>query len=332
MAPEQASGRNDEIDARTDVYGLGGILYELLAGRPPFTGDLFDVLHKAVSSMPVRPTEVVSREKGASISAALEAICLRCLEKDKSRRFASAKEVADELDRLIRGESGERKTTRRRVKTAPLPAVVAPPARRGFSWKAAGLAAVIAMLFGLSTGAAFYARPAPPSAPREALRERLDGLLAGLRTEEAVKTVSDARESEDLRDWAEVGRIEVDCLGQLKGRLMTAINGSRARLESLRTVRVELRDVVLHEATETKLFLRAGEDSVALEWKDVEPVSFCALTERILGAALTPSDRFGLALYCLKNRLPSDARARFESLKATDLWPFARRYVERLAD
>src|SRR5207237_10390489 len=72
MAPEQAEGRQDEIDERTDVYGLGGLLYEILTGQAPFTGkDADEVLWKVRNSPPVAPRVVVH-----ATPRPLEAICL----------------------------------------------------------------------------------------------------------------------------------------------------------------------------------------------------------------------------------------------------------------
>jgi PAS domain S-box-containing protein len=86
MAPEQAAGRVDLIDHRTDVYGLGAILYEILTGQPPFTGTNIDeVLRKVREDAPVPPTRLY-----AGVPPALEAACLRALAKCPADRFASA--------------------------------------------------------------------------------------------------------------------------------------------------------------------------------------------------------------------------------------------------
>jgi serine/threonine-protein kinase len=100
MAPEQAAGQVDRIDGRTDVYGLGAILYELLTGRRPFTGaDTIEVLWKVQTEEPVRP-----RQAWAGVPSALEAICLRALAKKLEARYASVRELAQEVQRWLADE------------------------------------------------------------------------------------------------------------------------------------------------------------------------------------------------------------------------------------
>ena len=99
MSPEQAGGRLDEIDARTDVYGLGATLYTLLTGRPPFDGGgTANLLIQALEADPVRP-----RSRVPSLPAEVEQIVLKCLEKDQQRRYGSAQELADDLARFLDG-------------------------------------------------------------------------------------------------------------------------------------------------------------------------------------------------------------------------------------
>jgi PAS domain S-box-containing protein len=95
MAPEQAQGRLDQIDERTDIYGLGAMLYEILTGRPPFVGaTTLEVIDKAIRSEPTPP-----RELWPEVPPALEEACLKALARDPAARYARAEEVAQEVER-----------------------------------------------------------------------------------------------------------------------------------------------------------------------------------------------------------------------------------------
>jgi serine/threonine-protein kinase len=100
MAPEQALGRIAEIDERTDVYGLGAILFEVLTGRPPIIGpDVADVLRKVRMESPPRPSEI-----GMGVPKALEAICLRAMARDRQERYAAVAELAREVQHWLADE------------------------------------------------------------------------------------------------------------------------------------------------------------------------------------------------------------------------------------
>lgn len=100
MSPEQASGRSQFLTTATDVYGLGAVFYESLTGHPPFNaGTPVAILRLVLDQEPKRPSHWVP-----GLNRDLEAICLKCLEKDPSRRYASAIALAEELDRWQRHE------------------------------------------------------------------------------------------------------------------------------------------------------------------------------------------------------------------------------------
>ncbi|MBL4848060.1 MAG: protein kinase [Planctomycetes bacterium] len=97
--PEQARGQLAQVGVHSDVYGLGALLYALLTGRPPHVGATLIEIATSMESDPERPSSL-----NPQVSASLEAICLRCLELDPQRRYASAKDLALDLGRFRAGE------------------------------------------------------------------------------------------------------------------------------------------------------------------------------------------------------------------------------------
>jgi serine/threonine protein kinase len=98
MSPEQALGKIAEVGPATDIYSLGAIMYEMLTGRPPFTGQVLQVMAEVIQTPPVPP-----RQRRDSVDAGLGAICMRCLEKTIVRRYESMGSLAEDLQRFLSG-------------------------------------------------------------------------------------------------------------------------------------------------------------------------------------------------------------------------------------
>jgi WD40 repeat protein/serine/threonine protein kinase len=144
MSPEQASAQKD-LTIAVDVYGLGAILYECLTLQPPFSAsNVLDVLVKIRTEEPVPP-----RKLNPSLDRDLEAICLKCLEKEPARRYSSAEQLALDLENwlnnkpLLARPSGQwerlRKWSRRRPGVASLLAallLITPLGVAGITWQA----------------------------------------------------------------------------------------------------------------------------------------------------------------------------------------------------
>ncbi|MEM7452819.1 MAG: protein kinase [Planctomycetota bacterium] len=99
MSPEQAVGRAENIDTRSDVYALGAVLYELITGEPPLKADtLAGTLERILNRDPVAPTRL-----NRAIGPDLETICLCCLRKDPDKRYASVEQLKDDLVSFLDG-------------------------------------------------------------------------------------------------------------------------------------------------------------------------------------------------------------------------------------
>jgi tRNA A-37 threonylcarbamoyl transferase component Bud32 len=136
MAPEQVQARAGEIGPRTDIHALGAILYEALTGRPPYRAETpQQIFHAILSEEVVAPS---IRQPG--VPRDLEAICLKCLEKEPSRRYGTAADLAEDLRRFLDGR--------------PTAARPASPAERCLRWGRRNRGAVAAIA-GLAILAAF---------------------------------------------------------------------------------------------------------------------------------------------------------------------------------
>ncbi|UUO04342.1 protein kinase [Blastopirellula sp. J2-11] len=100
MAPEQVLGKKDSVGTAIDVYALGAMLYELISGRPPFRANSVAELERQLVSDEPNPP----RRLNINVPQDLETICLKCLQKDPHRRYASALDLAEDLERFLRYE------------------------------------------------------------------------------------------------------------------------------------------------------------------------------------------------------------------------------------
>jgi tetratricopeptide (TPR) repeat protein len=181
MAPEQAGGKISALGPATDVYALGALLYECLTGRPPFrAATVMETLRQVTSDEPVPPSRL-----NPGTPRDLETICLKCLHKEPGRRYGSAQELAEDLERFRNGE--------------PIHARRVGRLERALKWTrrnqalTAFLAAVVLLLAGGAAAGLWY------QSDQEARRTDLARRLAD--TERAV-SVALAR-AEQLRDQAE---------------------------------------------------------------------------------------------------------------------------------
>ncbi len=178
MAPEQMEGKSTFTTA-VDVYGLGGILYELLTGQPPFQGaSMAALMRKVLEEEPVAPRSVKPE-----IDADLETICLKCLEKNPQKRYATADQLAEDLERWLAGE--------------PIHARPVTTWTRGLKWarRRPAAAALVVVI------------------PVALLALALGGVLYSIRTEQARTLAVEAEQEFELaltRDVA--GRLESDLL------------------------------------------------------------------------------------------------------------------------
>jgi predicted Ser/Thr protein kinase len=140
MSPEQIRG-SKSLDARTDIYSLGVMLYEVLTGKPPFKGDsAMELMMQAVNSEPTPPSKVTGIQMNSAVFGSLEKICLRAMAREPGDRYSNAKQMADDLSAWLQGH---------RVR------VVSPRLRRKVAWiAAAGLLAVAGLWFALKPGPA----------------------------------------------------------------------------------------------------------------------------------------------------------------------------------
>ena len=167
MAPEQAVGsQHGTLGPPTDVYGLGATLYDLLTGRPPFrAASTFETLQKVIHEPPVAP-----RALSPAVPPDLEAVCLKCLEKDPARRYATAQELANDIHRWRIGDPT-------RARPVSWPRRVWQVLRKRSRW--IGAVAALAAAVGIGIYIAIQTRPKGPPTAEELAEEVMKPLRRG---------------------------------------------------------------------------------------------------------------------------------------------------------
>jgi WD40 repeat protein/serine/threonine protein kinase len=190
MAPEQAAGNSRPIAPALDIYSLGAILYELLTGRPPFLADSWEAtLLRVLNEEPVAP-----RHLQPGVPRDLEIVCLKCLEKDPRKRYASAGDLADDLHRVL---------TRQRI-TARAPSVWSRCqkfARRHKALVGAAAGVLVALLLGQVSSSLRAPLESAPSPAAPSRQRAPGGLPEGYQTHLAAAAAALAQH--DLAEAAQ---------------------------------------------------------------------------------------------------------------------------------
>jgi hypothetical protein len=336
MAPEQAAGRNDLVDPRTDVYGLGSILYEMLAGQPPYVGEVMDVLKRVQEEKPKAPSELAWGRDAAAASSRrmlvvppeLEALCMRSLSKEPQKRPQTALAFAEELATVAGGKRALPKSAVPTLQTGIKDFAETMGARKGRLVPI--LLVVFLMLFAASATIIFYPR----------IRGWFDSASA---TEKAMQHLADFRPDlvdelgqDTLRrpEFAEILRRR-DRIADFKQQLIDRIAAVNPWLPKLSIGPKVERSVTLQRGKAEHLTYQVGQQvSDTAPWSRFGPTGVKEMaaykTEKLPALLDAPGNRFALALYALSaNYLPM-ARELFQDLRGTQFEGQASEYLRQI--
>ena len=288
MAPAQLTGKS------ADIYALGAILYDLVAGQSVFAGDTPDIWSRATTEMPERPTDVVRRTTEVKRADStrllarvtrLEVICMRCLAKDPKNRYSQARDVAVELETVLAGlDTGD--------SLGLVPATVA-DAQRGAEFR------------------------------------RIDQEMTGLHLEAAI----DATDSLDrkyadtsVKAWVADRRGRLQVLNAFRGRLVQRLNERRPIVDKLLLVDCALDGVEVLKALPDKLLVLHKNQAVEVVWGQLSHPQLVELAELV--QLHDPPDRLALCIYSHHARLVEPALHYADLLRGTPLEAAARQVMK----
>ena len=297
MAPEQLSGRTEDISVRTDVYAIGATLYELLAGRPIFTGEPLSILVQAMRNLPEKPTDVVrkSSSKGTHDStkmltkiSKLEGVCLKCLAREPKERYGSTRDVAEELSTVLAAIEAGRET-------GMVPQRVL-------------------------------------EAQERSEIHRIDGHITRFDLDSAMeetKELAKKRDTTHIRERIDDRRRQVELMNQLRERLVSQLNLQRPSFHEFLIGPERFLEVEVLKATVKKLYVLIKDDSRDVEWSRLPAEQVVAMAEVVkLDSA---EDRLALGILCHHALLAPQALRYLNSLGGTAFEAEARRVLESTA-
>jgi serine/threonine protein kinase len=295
MAPEQLTGKNDEIGVRTDVYAIGATLYELLAGRPVFMGEPLSIMVQAMRSMPERPSVVVRKSRTHDSTtkmmlriSRLEEVCLKCLAREPKDRYPSARQVAEELSTVLEAieEGREDGMVPQRVLEAQ---------------------------------------------ERSELH-KIDGHITRFDLAQALvetREIARKRDTTRIRNRLDDRRRQVELLEQLRARIVVAINAQRPSFPRFLLIGQPLQEVEILKATPKKIYLLERDIPRDVDWSRLPAEQVVSMAEAV--KVTGDEDRLALGVLCHHAQLAEVAMKYLSSLDGTPFQAEARRVLESTA-